>query len=194
MSMEPLPQIKYVMDYHAKGWFSGGAREDIPLQHVTSVRLEAALPSWLLPLVVLTISLLASCASVPLAAPDLDQAAKTFQPPPTQAHIYIVRTGAAARHILFHVLLDGTMAGSLAANTYLLARVSPGPHMLTSITSENQANLPLLVEAGQNYFVRLFPRFGWIDNRVGLEMMENAAGREAVSTTVRVEGMGVKER
>ncbi|GLQ98990.1 hypothetical protein [Dyella mobilis] len=31
---------KRVTYYRAKGWFSGGSREDIPLQHVTSVRLD----------------------------------------------------------------------------------------------------------------------------------------------------------
>lgn len=30
---------KRVIYYRAKGWFRGGSREDIPLQHVTSVRL-----------------------------------------------------------------------------------------------------------------------------------------------------------
>lgn len=31
---------KRVIYQRKKGWFSGGSREDIPLQHVTSVRLE----------------------------------------------------------------------------------------------------------------------------------------------------------
>lgn len=31
---------KRVIYYRSKGWFSGGSREDIPLQHVTSVRME----------------------------------------------------------------------------------------------------------------------------------------------------------
>jgi hypothetical protein len=31
---------KRVVYYRSKGWFSGGSREDIPLQHITSVRLE----------------------------------------------------------------------------------------------------------------------------------------------------------
>lgn len=33
---------KRVVYYRAKGWFSGGSREDIPLQHVTSVRLDTS--------------------------------------------------------------------------------------------------------------------------------------------------------
>ena len=37
---------KRVVYYRAKGWFSGGSREDIPLQHVTSVRLDTN-RSWL---------------------------------------------------------------------------------------------------------------------------------------------------
>ena len=31
-----------VVYYRKKGWLSGGSREDIPLQHVTSVRLETS--------------------------------------------------------------------------------------------------------------------------------------------------------
>jgi hypothetical protein len=33
---------KRVIYFRAKGWFRGGSREDIPLQHVTSVRLDTA--------------------------------------------------------------------------------------------------------------------------------------------------------
>lgn len=33
---------KRVIYNRAKGWFSGGSREDIPLQHVTSVRMETS--------------------------------------------------------------------------------------------------------------------------------------------------------
>jgi hypothetical protein len=33
---------KRVIYFRAKGWFSGGSREDIPLQHVTSVRLDTS--------------------------------------------------------------------------------------------------------------------------------------------------------
>lgn len=33
---------KRVIYYRSKSWFSGGSREDIPLKHVTSVRLETS--------------------------------------------------------------------------------------------------------------------------------------------------------
>jgi hypothetical protein len=33
---------KRVIFFRKKGWFSGGSREDIPLRHITSVRLETA--------------------------------------------------------------------------------------------------------------------------------------------------------
>jgi hypothetical protein len=33
---------KRVIFYRAKGWLSGGSREDIPLKHVTSVRLDVS--------------------------------------------------------------------------------------------------------------------------------------------------------
>jgi len=43
---------KRVMFLRNKGWLSSGSREDIPLQHVTSVRLDVArsIPAGLLPL------------------------------------------------------------------------------------------------------------------------------------------------
>jgi len=33
---------KRVIYYRKKGWFSGGSREDIPLKHVTSIRIETS--------------------------------------------------------------------------------------------------------------------------------------------------------
>jgi hypothetical protein len=42
-----------VIYQRAKGWFSGGSREDIPLKHVTSVRLETSRPVLLAILVTL---------------------------------------------------------------------------------------------------------------------------------------------
>lgn len=33
---------KRVIFYRAKSWFSGGSRQDIPLQHVTSVQIDTA--------------------------------------------------------------------------------------------------------------------------------------------------------
>lgn len=38
----PFGQVtdRRVVYYRKKGWFSGGSREDVPLKHVTSVRVE----------------------------------------------------------------------------------------------------------------------------------------------------------
>jgi hypothetical protein len=38
---------KRVIYYRSKGWFSGGSREDIPLHHVTSVRLGISRSAFL---------------------------------------------------------------------------------------------------------------------------------------------------
>jgi hypothetical protein len=59
---------KRVIYQRAKGWFSGGSREDIPLKHVTSVRLETTrhgLGGMLLFLVGL------SCLAAPSASADV---------------------------------------------------------------------------------------------------------------------------
>jgi hypothetical protein len=57
--------------YHAnKGWFSGGSREDIPLRHVTSVRVETSRrPIWgIILLLIGLVMLLSGEAGVMLVA------------------------------------------------------------------------------------------------------------------------------
>ena len=39
-NMFGLVSDKRVVYFRKKGWFSGGSREDVPLKHVTSVRIE----------------------------------------------------------------------------------------------------------------------------------------------------------
>lgn len=130
---------------------------------------------------------LTGCASVPLAPPALDIAAKQFQAPPAgQAQLYVIRDSVLGSSVLFQVLLDGQLVGSLGSRTYLLIPLSSGTHLLSALTTENHANLSLAVTANHTYYARLFPKLGWTTTRVGLEHLEGAEGREAVRATTRV--------
>src|SRR5262249_53410100 len=124
----------------------------------------------------------AGCAAtVPLAPPLLDTSAKYFQPPQDQAHLYVVRTGEyLAKGILFQLIIDGKSLGGIAPSTYHLLVLTPGQHTITTTSNENQASITLIVEVGHNYFVRIVPQWGWVTARVGLETLDNDAGREAV--------------
>jgi hypothetical protein len=138
--------------------------------------------------IILLASLAGCVATVPLASPDLDQAAKRFQPPADQAMLYVIQGSRAA---VFQVLLDGQLIGAVGHKSYLVIPLAPGQHMLTSITGENQENLAIQAEGGRNYFVRIFPKMGWAVARVGLETIDDEAkGRDLVLSTSRAQGFG----
>src|ERR1700704_2426006 len=84
---------------------------------------------------------LASCATVPMAAPDADSAAKQFGTIPDKARIYVVRASSVGTAILFQTSVDDRIIGSLPVHTYLVTEVSPGPHTITAVGGENESSV-----------------------------------------------------
>jgi hypothetical protein len=85
----------------------------------------------------IVVAFAAGCASVPLAPKEADVAAKTFEPPPGQANLYIYRNerfGAAAR---LSIALDGSMLGDTAAMTYLYTPIAPGRQQMPEKTGRD---------------------------------------------------------
>src|SRR5262249_43925138 len=108
------------------------------------------------------------------------------------AHLYVVRTGVYfARAILFQLIVDGKSLGGIAPNTYHLLVLSPGQHTIAAVSNENQASTTLMVEAGHNYFLRIVPQWGLVTGRVGLETLDENAGREAVQAGARAQGLAM---
>ena len=122
----------------------------------------------------------AGCASVPMAAPDADAKAKTFQTSPDKANLYIYRNESMGAAVKMTVLLDGQLAGDTAAKTYILKSVEPGAHTLTSKT-ENDSNLTVNAVAGQNYFVWQEVKMGVMSARSNLQLVDEATGKAAVT-------------
>ena len=136
-------------------------------------------------LIAFTILSLAGCAAtVTMAPPEEDAAAKQFTPAGNQANIYVVRedkfTGSA---VAFEFLLDGRGAGSLAPGTFLLLEVEPGQHVLSSTGAENQEVVRLNAEAGMNYFYQVEPKMGWVKARLAITQLDDNAGRALVLQT-----------
>jgi hypothetical protein len=135
--------------------------------------------------------LVAGCAaSVDLAAPDADQAAKTFVPAEGMASIYVTRkdqfTGSA---VLFQLVVDQRVIGGIAPGTYHLVPVEPGPHTVSVTTSENQSTQEVDAVAGQSYFFEIKPKMGWIAARAEVVPMNEEDGRTAVSENSLAEGI-----
>jgi len=135
--------------------------------------------AWVILLIVV---LSAGCVSVDLAPDSQDKAAKSFQPVPGQANVYIVNDGRLLlnKTHLFPVLLDGRHEGMLGSNTYVVIPVRPGRHAVVSSTAESQQGVELDTEAGRNYFVSIKARIGFETARVSVSQLSEEEGRNAV--------------
>lgn len=132
-----------------------------------------------LPSIVVAMTLTISCASTPIASPDLDREGKLFSPVPWKARVYIARPGASGAAVLVSVIVDGRTAGALPPESYLVIDLEPGAHIFVAAVDERQLAVPLETRAGELYFLRL--RAG---NRFRIDTEEQ--GKAAVRAAKRV--------
>ncbi len=119
------------------------------------------------------------CASVPMASPQSDAAAKTFLTSPSKANVYIYRHESFGAAIKMPLLIDNVAVGDTAAKTYVLKQLDPGQHVILSKT-EVDATLVLDAEAGSNYFVWQEVKLGLAAARSQLHLVNEATGKDAV--------------
>ncbi len=126
---------------------------------------------------------LAACASVPSAPPELQVVALSFTPTPGKARIYVYRAGgmfgSASR---LSVAIDSQIVGRTAPDTYLMVDLEPGLHRVSAPTGENESSVPINAVADSIYFVKLWPKMGFLSAHSGMELMDPAAGRAGIST------------
>jgi hypothetical protein len=119
-------------------------------------------------------------AQLAFAPPDLQARAAAFPPPsPGKARFYVFRQGGLGRELL-PVVVDGVMLGSAMRNTFLVAELPPGSHVIASPTNENVSSVRLEANEGQIYFVKLSARWGWKHTRSALAQVTETEGREAI--------------
>jgi hypothetical protein len=139
----------------------------------------------------LAILLLASCATVPLASPDADAAAKAFSPPNGKASVYIGRANSPiGGAISFQVIVDGKVVGSAAPGTYYLVEVDPGNHSVAATSNENSEKAKFAAYAGKNYYFEVSVNMGVATARVGLKQIQDEQkGQSMVRAAKRAEGL-----
>jgi PBP1b-binding outer membrane lipoprotein LpoB len=128
------------------------------------------------------------CASVQMASPEQDAAAKTFSVKPDKANIYVYRNETFGAAIKMPVALNGKLVGDTAAKTYMKLEVPAGEHTLMSKT-ENDSTVKVNTVAGKNYFVWQEVKMGLWAARSNLQQVEETAGREAVNECKLIESV-----
>jgi len=135
----------------------------------------------LLAVCVLPVLVLASgCASVQMASPEQDTAAKSYAAKPGKANIYVYRNETMGAAIRMPVALDGRLVGDTASKTYLLLEVNPGSHTVVSKT-ENDSTVTVDAVAGRNYFLWQEVKMGLMAARSALQEVDEATGKAGVA-------------
>lgn len=129
---------------------------------------------------------LAGCASVPMATPQLDTAAKQFAPLPDKAVVYIYRHENLGAAIKMDVGVDGHAVGQTAAKTYIRLELVPGRHVVDS--QSGKATLELNTEAGAVYYVWQEVKMGFWSGGSALHLVDAAQGQSEVSECGLIQG------
>ena len=120
-----------------------------------------------------------ACASVNLADPNDDSAAKTFSVADGKSNIYIYRDEDVVLNTDVSIEIDEKQMGSTGPQTFILATVSPGRHTIIA-RGENTETLEITTEAGENYFVWLEIRLGAFTNHGHLHLVSMDEGKKGV--------------
>lgn len=133
------------------------------------------------------VSLLTGCASVPMASVERDAQAKSFTVKSDKANIYVFRNESMGATVKMDVVLDGKPVGQTVAKTYMELEVTPGQHTLIS-KAENDDVLNVNTEAGKNYFVWQEVKMGILYARSLLHLSDEETGKAGVRECKLIEG------
>lgn len=120
---------------------------------------------------ILSLALLAGCASTPQASRERDADAKQFVSHPGTAAIYIYRNGWNSADDDSVLFVDHRLIGATLRGTYFRVDVQPGKHVLRGF-GYDAGQLELDVRPGEIHFVLLTvlngtSRFFWRDVEIG---------------------------
>lgn len=126
------------------------------------------------------VSSLAGCASVPMATPAQDTAAKTFTAPPAdKAGLYVYRNETLGGAVTMHVTLDDKPIGDTVGHTYLYKEIAPGQHTISS-QAENTDSITINAIAGKITYVWQEAKMGFMYARTKLHLVDEATGQKGV--------------
>ena len=139
------------------------------------------------PLLLACAVLATGCAtSIPPAAPELDQAAKTFTAPADKAGLYVYRNEFLGAAIKFEVFLDGKRLGELPSKNYFYVEVPPGKHTVTG-KAENESSIDFEALPGRLYYVWQEAKMGVFIARNLVQLVDEGVGRAGVMECQRID-------
>lgn len=135
----------------------------------------------------LGVSMLAGCASVPMSSPAEDAAAKQFAPVDGKSVIYVYRNESFGAAIKMDLDLDGKFMGTTVSKSYFRFVVDPGHHSVDS--QKGTSKLDLDTEAGKVYYVWQEVKMGmWVAGSA-LHLEDAGKGQADVKECKLIKGL-----
>jgi hypothetical protein len=128
---------------------------------------------------ILMLTSLFGCASVPMDTAENDAKYKQFQADPDRAGIYVYRNETFGAAMKLDVEVDGKKIGETAAHTYFYQDLEPGKHTITS-KGENTETLTLDAIKGKLYYIWQEVKMGVLSARTKLTLMDDEEGKKGV--------------
>lgn len=131
--------------------------------------------------VIISVSLLVGCASVPMAPIEQDNALKAFSPPPAdKAGLYIYRNTFVGQALRKHVYIDGESLGETANKTFFYRLITLGQHKISTESEFGENEIILQAEGGKNYFIEQYIKMGVFRGGANLRIVPEQEGMEEV--------------
>ena len=133
----------------------------------------------------------AGCATttIPMAADEMDKAAKTFSPTEGKANLYVVRTNNfVGSGISPNISVDGKLIGTVTQGSYFLVALDKGVHTVVGVSEWGSNRARVEVEADSNYFYNVSLSTG-ISTSLTFTKLDEKSGRDAVQKCKLAENM-----
>lgn len=127
----------------------------------------------------LVMTFLYGCASVPMATPEADLAAKQFTPAKGKANIYVYRNEKFGAAVKVPVSVNGLAKGSTAAKTFFHWEVEPGQYKILSHAEKDDV-VTVDAVAGSNNYVWQEIKMGAWSARTKLQKVDAKKGKKGV--------------
>lgn len=134
-----------------------------------------------LPIALMAVILVNSCASTSKAAEDISSEAKKFEKHPEKGVVYLYRPGRAVGAAnSSQIRINGIDAGGTGPGTFFRWELTPGTYAFSAFTTESSAVVEVDVKAGEHYFIRQDERLGVNSSRVTIVVQDEATGKKGV--------------
>ena len=120
--------------------------------------------------------LIAGCSATKKADAELDTQIKNLSPPSGKALVYILRPNSYGSMAVFNATVNGDFIGSTGGKRYIYTILEPGTYTFTT-KGENRKELPIVLEAGQTYFLEQEVHMGIMSARNKLVRIDERDGR-----------------